>query len=283
MYLIIGANGQLGSELRDILGDRARYADIPEIDITDSAGIREFILQAAPRYIINCAAYTAVDKAETDEDLARAINADGAENLALAAAEAGAVFIHVSTDYVFDGEGCRPYRTESPTSPQSVYGRTKLEGEQRALAVPSATVAIVRTAWLYSTHGNNFVKTMQRLGSERESLTVIADQVGSPTYAKDLAEALVAVAEGIKPGTKETYHYTNEGVASWYDFAEEIMSLSGITCRVCPIPTEEYPTPARRPSYSLLDKSKIKKEYGLEIRHWKAALRECLQKLEEQK
>lgn len=276
MYLITGANGQLGQELKIQLGNQATCADIADVDITNREATLKFIKAISPRFIINCAAYTAVDKAESEEEKAFAVNATGPENLSLAAAECGASLLHVSTDYVFDGTAHRPYSPNDATNPQNAYGRTKLAGEQKAMAVSGATVAVVRTAWLYSEYGNNFVKTMMKLGGERPSLNVIADQIGTPTNAKDLAAALIAMAPHLEKGSREIYHFTNEGVASWYDFATAIMELSGISCQVNPIPSEQYPTPAKRPFYSVLDKAKIKNAFNLTIRHWREALKQTI-------
>lgn len=271
MYLIIGANGQLGSELRLILGDEATYADIVEVDITDREKTIEFVKGVKPSFIINCAAYTAVDKAEQEEATAYRINAEGPGNLALAALETGAKLLHVSTDYVFDGTACEPYAETAPTNPACAYGRTKLAGEQLAMAT-GATVAVVRTAWLYSRFGYNFVKTMQRLGAERDSLNVVFDQVGTPTNAADLARCLVDMAPMMKDGSREVYHFSNEGVTSWFDFAVEVMRLSGLSCCVCPIRSSLFPTPAKRPAYSVLDKGKIKEHFGVDIPHWRESL-----------
>lgn len=271
MYLIIGSKGQLGSELELILGDKAHYADIEQLDITREQEVLDYITGAQPGYIINCAAYTAVDKAEEDEETAYRINAVGVKNLAKATSVIGAKLIHVSTDYVFDGTACSPYVETDATKPASAYGRTKLAGEQLALQ-SGGTVAIVRTSWLYSRFGNNFVKTMQRLGDEREALNVVFDQVGTPTNAADLAAALVKMAHMIKEGSKEVYHYSNEGVTSWYDFAVEIMKMSRLSCSVSPIRSSFYPTPATRPSYSVLDKGKIKLAFDLHIPHWRDSL-----------
>jgi dTDP-4-dehydrorhamnose reductase len=275
MYLITGSNGQLGQALHAILGDEGIYVDRADLDICDLAQVEGFLEKHQPKFLINCAAYTAVDRAEGDEEQARLVNAIGPENLAKACARFDIPLIHVSTDYVFDGTNHRPYNEDEPTNPQSVYGVTKLAGEQSVLR-EAKTVAIVRTAWLYSTTGNNFVKTMQRLGRERGSLNVVADQIGSPTYAPDLAQALLAVAQELTPGTKEVFHFTNEGVASWYDFAVAIMELSQIDCTVTPIPSSAYPTPAKRPFYSVLNKAKIKEFSGITIRHWREALVDCL-------
>lgn len=275
MYLITGSNGQLGQALHAILGDEGIYVDREDLDICDLAQVEGFLEKHQPKFLINCAAYTAVDRAEGDEEQARLVNAIGPENLAKACARFDIPLIHVSTDYVFDGTNYRPYNEDEPTNPQSVYGVTKLAGEH-AVMREAQTVAIVRTAWLYSKTGNNFVKTMQRLGKERGALNVVADQIGSPTYAPDLAQALLAVAQKLTPGTKEVFHFTNEGVASWYDFAVSIMELSQIDCTVTPIPSSAYPTPARRPFYSVLNKAKIKEFTGISIRHWRDALADCI-------
>lgn len=274
MFLVVGANGQLGNELRLILGDAAEYVDRELLDITDAGAVKNFVKLEKYSAVINCAAYTAVDKAESDAQLAEKINVDGPKNLA----ETGVPLIQVSTDYVFDGLGHRPYKEDDETHPQSVYGATKLAGEKAVLEKASGCF-VVRTAWLYSTFGNNFVKTMRRLGAERENLNVVFDQVGTPTYARDLAEAIVAMLPKLKAGAKEIYHFSNEGVCSWYDFAIEIMRLSGLGCRVKPIESKDYPTPAKRPFYSVLNKGKVKEDFGLEIKHWSESLKDCVEKL----
>ncbi len=274
MFLVVGANGQLGNELRLILGDAAEYVDRELLDITDAGAVKNFVKPEKYSAVINCAAYTAVDKAESDAQLAEKINVDGPKNLA----ETGVPLIQVSTDYVFDGLGHRPYKEDDETHPQSVYGATKLAGEKAVLEKASGCF-VVRTAWLYSTFGNNFVKTMRRLGAERENLNVVFDQVGTPTYARDLAEAIVAMLPKLKAGAKEIYHFSNEGVCSWYDFAIEIMRLSGLGCRVKPIESKDYPTPAKRPFYSVLNKGKVKEDFGLEIKHWSESLKDCVEKL----
>ncbi len=274
MFLVTGANGQLGNELRLLLGERAIYTDRGELDITNAGQVREFAAGNGIDLIINCAAYTAVDKAEGDEEKAYAINALGAANLA----QAGVPLIHVSTDYVFDGGACRPYTEEDKPAPETVYGRTKLAGEK--LVMENAdTALIIRTAWLYSSFGGNFVKTMLRLGKEKDVLNVVFDQTGTPTYARDLAEAIVKIIPQIKPGMKEIYHFSNEGVCSWYDFAVEIMQTAELPCKVRPIESKDYPTPATRPFYSVLNKGKIKEAFGLEINHWKKSLNDCLKKI----
>ena len=273
MFLVTGANGQLGNELRLLLGDKAVYVDKEELDITDSEAVKNFISGKNFSTIINCAAYTAVDKAENDEKIAQLINVDGPRNLAATQIP----LIHISTDYVFNGHNFRPYTEDDIPSPQSVYGKTKLAGEQAVLQTAD-TAIIIRTAWLYSNFGNNFVKTMQRLGSERSELKVVFDQVGTPTYAADLAAAIVEIIPQIKTGSKDIFHFSNEGVCSWYDFAVEIINLSKLSCKVLPIESKDYPTPAKRPFYSVLNKNKIKQTFNININHWKESLQKCLQK-----
>ncbi|MBR1652823.1 MAG: dTDP-4-dehydrorhamnose reductase [Alloprevotella sp.] len=280
--LVTGANGQLGSELRRLAPEHKKHAfvftDVEELDITDAEAVNRCIAANDIELLINCAAFTAVDKAEGEAAFCDLLNHQAPRLLAEAMAEAGGSMIHVSTDYVFDGTAHVPYREDAPTCPNSVYGRTKLLGETAVRkACPDSVV--VRTAWLYSSFGNNFVKTMLRLGRERTNLSVVADQIGTPTYARDLAAALLAIVEhGLVPGI---YHYTNEGVTSWYDFTREIHRQAGITtCNVKPIHTEEYPAPAPRPHFSVLDKTKIKETYGISIPWWPDSLHECLQELE---
>lgn len=264
--LVTGANGQLGTELQKLLPNTI-FADVDVLDITDADAVKRFVADNQIDTIVNCAAYTAVDKAEDDIELAQKINEDGPRNLALS----GAKVIHISTDYVFDGTNHKPYLPEDKTNPVSVYGKTKRAGELAVL--DNAKVAVViRTAWLYSAHGNNFVKTMRRLGAERESLNVVTDQIGSPTFAGDLAQAIVTILPQMNETNKGIYHYTNEGVCSWYDFATEIMNLSGLACKVNPIPSSAYPTKATRPFYSVLSKEKIKNVFNIEIPHWKKSL-----------
>jgi dTDP-4-dehydrorhamnose reductase len=273
MYLITGSKGQLGTELSKLLPD-AICADIDILDITDENAVKNFVRDNNIDVIINCAAYTAVDKAETDIEMATKINVDGPRNLA----KSGAKVIHISTDYVFDGTGHRPYNPDEKTNPVSVYGKTKRAGEVAVLE--NADVAVViRTAWLYSPYGNNFVKTMRRLGAEKDSLNVVADQIGTPTYAADLADAIVKIIPQITSENSGVYHFTNEGVCSWYDFANEIMELSNLECVVNPIKSSQYPTPAARPFYSVLDKDKIKQVFGINIKHWKDGLKRCISEL----
>ncbi len=271
MFLVVGCNGQLGTELKTLLGGQAEYVDREDLDITDEAAVKAFFENKTYEFVINCAAYTAVDLAEDNAETARKVNEDGVRNLA----RYGKRIIHISTDYVFDGTGHKPYEPEDKTNPVSVYGITKRNGEQAALK-EADTAVVIRTAWLYSPYGNNFVKTMRRLGAERESLNVVCDQIGTPTYAADLAQAIVEILPKIKSGTKEIYHMTDEGVCSWYDFACEIMALSGLKCRVCPIPSSAYPTKAKRPFYSVLSKEKIKRDFKITIPHWKESLVKCL-------
>ena len=279
--LITGANGQLGNEMRVLSAEYPEYAyfftDVAELDICDEQAVMEFVQANDIHVIVNCAAYTAVDKAEENVELCTKLNADAVGYLAKAAEAWGAEFIQISTDYVFDGTAHVPYRESASTCPNSVYGHTKLAGEQNALTLCSRSM-VIRTAWLYSTFGNNFVKTMIRLGHERDSLGVIFDQVGTPTYARDLARAIfVAIRQGVVPGV---YHFSNEGVCSWYDFTKAIHRLAGIAdCKVKPLHTEEYPTLAKRPHYSVLDKTKIKKIYNTEVPYWEDSLKECIDAL----
>ena len=268
--LITGANGQLGTELAKLLPE-AVLTDVADLDITDFQAVQSFVQERQIKTIINAAAYTAVDKAEDEPLVAQKINVQGPENLA----KTGCKIIHISTDYVFDGTNHQPYRPEDKTNPVSVYGKTKVEGENAVLK-NAPTAAIIRTAWLYSPYGNNFVKTMRRLGAERDTLNVVADQIGTPTYAADLAKAIKQILPQLNEQTKGIYHFTNEGVCSWYDFAVEIMRLSKLSCKVLPITSAEYPTKAQRPFYSVLDKNKIKKTFHLEIPHWKESLEQCL-------
>ena len=271
MFLVTGCNGQLGTALQSILRDKAVYIDRTELDLTDEVAVKTYLSQNSFDFIINCAAYTATDRAESDGENAYKVNALAPLYLA----KYGKRIIHVSTDYVFDGTNHKPYIEEDKTNPLSVYGKTKRQGEINVLE-NADTAIIIRTAWLYSPHGGNFVKTMRKLGAEKETLNVVADQIGSPTNAYDLAEAIVCALPQIKNGEKEIYHYTNEGVCSWYDFAHEIMNQSKLSCRVYPIESTDYPTPAKRPYYSVLNKNKIKKRFNLEIPHWKEGLRKCL-------
>ena len=279
--LVTGANGQLGNEVRLQAAlypeDTYFFTDVAELDICNRDAVMQYVKRNAIDLIINCAAFTAVDKAEEEIALCEKLNTEAVEYLAEAAEANGASLIQISTDYVFNGKSFLPYKETDEPCPNSVYGRSKLAGEKKALQSCSQTL-IIRTAWLYSTFGNNFVKTMIRLGKERESLGVIFDQIGTPTYARDLAKAIFAAFhQGIVPGI---YHFSNEGVCSWYDFTKAIHRMSGITtCKVAPLHTDEYPTKAARPAYSVLDKTKIKQTYGLEIPHWEDSLKDCLEQL----
>lgn len=276
--LITGANGQLGNEMRLLSASKSQYrfffTDIQELDICDQQAIITYVTNNEIDVIVNCAAYTAVDNAEDNAELCHKLNALAPSYLAKAAQSRGAAMVQISTDYVFNGTNYIPYTEEMPTCPASVYGSTKLEGENNVLANCNQSM-IIRTAWLYSTFGNNFVKTMIRLGSERDNLGVIFDQVGTPTYARDLAKAIYAAIEkGIVRGT---YHFSNEGVCSWYDFTLAIHRLAGITtCKVKPLHTADYPAKAARPHYSVLDKTKIKNTFDIEIPHWEVSLQECI-------
>ena len=274
MYLITGCKGQLGTELSRLLPN-AICADVDVLDITDENAVQNFVRDNNIDVIINCAAYTAVDKAESDIELATKINVDGPRNLA----KTGAKIIHISTDYVFDGTGHMPYTTDEKTNPVSVYGKTKRAGEIAVLENNSVAV-VIRTAWLYSPYGNNFVKTMRRLGGEKTEINVVADQIGTPTYAADLADAIVKIIPQMNIENSGIYHFTNEGVCSWYDFANEIIGLSNLNCVVNPIKSSQYPTPAARPFYSVLDKEKIKSVFGINIKHWKDGLKRCIYELE---
>ena len=281
--LVTGCNGQLGNEMQLLSAGHPDFnyffTDVKELDITDENAVKAFIEANSIDCVVNCAAYTAVDKAEADEARADVLNHVAPGYLARAVHARGGQMVHVSTDYVFDGTAHVPYREDAPTCPATAYGRTKLAGEE-AVKQECPESAIIRTAWLYSTFGNNFVKTMLRLGREKESLGVIFDQIGTPTYARDLAAAIFAVLEqGIVPGI---YHFSNEGVISWYDFTKAIHRIAGIDgCKVRPLHTEEYPAPAARPHYSVLDKTKIKETYHIEIPYWEDWLEECIQKLEQ--
>lgn len=280
--LVTGSKGQLGSELQKIgftLLDDVFYTDMPELDITDEQAVRNFVREKEIDTIVNCAAYTAVEKAEEEQEKAAFINTAAVANLAKIAAAEDCLLIHISTDYVFDGGATVPYTEKDRPCPQSIYGKTKWEGE-RAIQKSGCLAIILRTAWLYSAGGNNFVKTILRLASEKGEVSVVADQIGTPTYAADLAKVIVKiVADKELENTVEIYHYTNEGECSWYEFAREIIAQSGIECQVHPLTTAQYPTKAKRPAYSVMDKMKIKRKYGIEIPLWQEALGRCLKAL----
>lgn len=279
--LITGCNGQLGNEIQKLEKVNPQHTffntDVAELDITNQLAIDQFIQENKIDGIINCAAYTAVDKAESNKLLCTALNAEAPAYLAMSIEKRGGWLVQVSTDYVFDGTKHTPYVETDTPCPDSVYGSTKLAGEIAVQKLCKKTM-IIRTAWLYSTFGNNFVKTMIRLGKEKSELGVIFDQIGTPTYARDLAVAIMtAVNKGIVPGT---YHFSNEGVISWYDFTKAIHRIAGINgCHVKPLHTAEYPTPANRPHYSVLDKTKIKETFGIEVPYWEESLQECITEL----
>ena len=280
--LVTGANGQLGSEMRRLGAASPNeyiFTDVAELDITDGAAVSRFVKENNVNVIVNCAAYTAVDRAEDDEATAELINSTAVRNLAQAAKEVDAVLFHVSTDYVFGAEGNTPRTEEMPTNPLGVYGRTKLRGEQ-AIAEVGAKAIIIRTAWLYSEYGNNFLKTMLRLTKEKETLSVVFDQVGTPTYAGDLAMTIFSIIEGdYYNGNEGIYHFSNEGVCSWYDFAREIATAMGHTCQINPCHSSEFPSKVTRPPYSVLDKTKIKKTFGVDIPHWRESMIYCLKRI----
>jgi dTDP-4-dehydrorhamnose reductase len=283
--LITGANGQLGSELRKLSANDCSvqyvFTDYQELDITDSNAVKAFFAEQKPDFLINCAAYTAVDNAESDYEKALKLNANAVANLVEACKIYDTVLLHISTDYVFDGKNPKPYLENDITNPLSAYGKTKLYGEQNALLYSKSI--IIRTSWLYSSFGNNFVKTMLRLGSQREKLKVVADQIGSPTYAEDLASAILKIVETINKNAAQAkfgiYQFSNNGQCSWCDFAKEIMQVGGKNCAIEPISTSEYPTPAHRPQFSLLSKEKIKTDYHVSVPDWKTSLRKCLNEL----
>ena len=281
--LVFGASGQLGQCLAHVAQERNTtdllFLAEDQANILNTIGLAVLFAEHRPAYVINCAAYTAVDKAEDELDLARRINRDGVENLARLCGEHGSVLIQISTDFVFAGTGNQPLLETDATAPGSVYGRTKLEGEQ-VIAVHTERFFILRTSWLYSEFAGNFVKTMLRLGGERDELRVIWDQVGTPTYAIDLAGCILQIIESQSPAFG-LYHYSNEGLTSWYDFTAAIFELSGTPARVLPIRSSEYPTKATRPAFSVLDKTKVKTQLGVVIPHWRTSLQACLQRLAE--
>lgn len=306
MILVTGANGQLGRclidllpqeqvKLTDVVIDTKLSRTVDILDITDFEAVKAYVRDYNISCVVNCAAYTAVDKAEDEVELVTKINVDGPKNLALSGVN---TVIHVSTDYVFDGTAHKPLTPYDKANPISVYGKTKLEGEQQLLTNVKGNAIVIRTAWLYSIYGNNFVKTMQKLGTERSEINVVVDQVGTPTLANDLAEVIVIILNKLQANKtqvsnnvqsnsqinsqsltnfiKEVYHFSNEGVCSWYDFAVAIMKGTNLSCKVNPIPTSAYPTRANRPLYSVLDKTKIKEHFGIKIPHWQESLEKCL-------
>ena len=284
--LITGSNGQLGSEIKGLATNYEEidfiFKDLPELDICNFKVLQAFIIDNNINIVINRAAYTAVDRAEEDSEIAEKVNSNGVLNLVNALKTLNVKLIHISTDYVFDGNHFLPYRESDSVSPIGVYGKTKRAGE---LAVMNSTIdaIVIRTSWLYSAYGNNFVKTMLRLGKEKVNLGVVSDQVGTPTYARDLAktclEIIISVNSTKISNNGNLYHYSNEGVASWYDFAISIMELGGLNCKVNPIETKDYSTLAKRPQYSVLNKSKIKTDFKIEIPYWRDSLKDCIEKI----
>jgi len=288
--LVTGANGQLGQELLSWATHFPQFEmlglDRAQLDITQQAEVDEYFSQNDIQFCINCAAYTAVDKAESETSLAQAINIEGVRHLVLACQRQNIPLIHLSTDYVYHGLSPYPIKEDAPTAPQGVYAKTKLEGEQVALALHQPCM-VIRTSWVYSAFGHNFVKTMLRLGRSREQLNVVFDQIGTPTYARHLAQAILQIIDRIHSKQIQAedihgiFHYSNEGVCSWYDFAISIFQQTGIHCQVYPIESKDYPTPAQRPPFSVLNKEKLKHQFGLSIPHWSIGLQECLEALEE--
>ena len=284
--LITGSNGQLGSEIRELASDyenlKCVFNDLPELDICDAEVLNTFIIDQHINAVINCAGYTAVDKAEEDPEIAEQVNAKGVLNLVNALKKVDGKLIHISTDYVFDGNHSQPYKESDLVSPVGVYGETKRAGE---LAVLNSSIdaIVIRTSWLYSGYGNNFLKTMLRLGNEKKSIKVVFDQKGTPTFANNLAKTCLDIlsdASSTKISKKGSlYHYSDEGVTSWYNFATAIMEIGNIDCKVIPIETKDFPTQARRPLYSVLDKSKIKSDFKVTIPHWRDSLANCIKKI----
>ena len=284
--LVTGSNGQLGSEIKELSASydyNFFFTTKEDLDITSEDKILNFIKNNNINTIINCAAYTAVDMAESEQESADLVNRKAIKKLAKISKEKNVKLVHISTDYVFDGKNFKPYCEEFQTNPNSVYGQTKLDGELEMLKINPYNSIIIRTSWVYSSYGNNFVKTMLKLGKDRDELGVIFDQVGTPTYARDLAKTILDILPNVSNKKVEIYNYSNEGVLSWYDFAKEIMRMAKLNCKINPIETFQYPTPALRPHYSLLNKLKIKKDFNITIPYWKDSLDECLKKLGERK
>jgi len=285
VILITGAKGQLGNELRIVSGKYFGYdfifTDIHELDITDPVKTKEFIETKKPGWIVNCAAYNLVDKAEGDVQNALLINSTAVRNIASVIKDSTCRFIHVSTDYVFEGNSNVPYTESSPANPLSAYGRSKLEGEKAALTHHATMV--IRTSWLYSSFGNNFVKTIIKLAGQNDTIRIVSDQIGTPTYAADLAETIMYIIAGVNRNqlafNSGIYHYSNEGTCSWYDFASAIVEEAGLKCNVVPIMTSEYPTAAKRPVYSVMSKAKIKENYNVVIPHWRTSLQRCIKEI----
>ncbi len=285
--LITGSKGQLGSEFRTLAerypAHRFDFTDVEELDLTDFNAVRQYIQDHHFDYCVNCAGYTAVDQAEDEPEKAFLLNADAVGHLAKVCSQNGARLIHISTDYVFDGNASKPYKEHDSVSPQSVYGSSKLKGEQ-LVAENTKDAIIIRTSWLCSRYGKNFVKTIMKLAAEKAELNVVNDQWGSPTFTEDLASAIMSIIDsGYALKVNEIYHYSSEGETNWYLFAKEIVTLSGLTCRIHPVPTTAYPTKAKRPAYSVLDKSKIKRDFGLAIPDWKTSLKKLVNQLKDKR
>lgn len=289
--LVTGANGQLGKELKELassyphpiaIGFEFIFLSRVDLPIHHFEMVRNYFKIYKPDYFINCAAYTAVDRAEQEKDLAMQVNAEAVGVLAAVCKENNCRFIHISTDYVFDGNASTPYKEDSPTNPQSVYGYSKLEGERQVMQLNPDSI-IIRTSWVYSEFGKNFVKTMMKLMNEKTEIGVVSDQVGSPTYAADLAEVILQIIKDCGSGTPDwhpgIYHFSNEGIISWYDFAIAIKEITGSNCKVNPIPTSAYPTQAKRPAYSVLDTTKIQNSFGINLKKWKDSLAICIEKI----
>ncbi len=289
IILVTGSKGQVGQELQMLATSFPNFnyifVDVDELDITNPSAVTSFSKENRFDYCINCAAFTAVDKAESDPNLAWKINAQGVKHLAAACAKQNAWLLQISTDYVYHTAQNVPYKETDITNPQGIYAKTKLEGDKLALETNPNHTAVIRTSWVYSSFGQNFVKTMLKLGAEKPELRVIYDQIGTPTYARDLANAMLQMLEKIESKAVEKeklsgiYHYSNDGVTSWYDFAVAIFEMRDMEVKVVPIETKDYPTPAKRPHFSLLSKAKIKSTFGLDIPHWQVALKACLDRL----
>lgn len=278
MILVTGSNGQLGSELKELLNEsQAFFASRETCDISSPEQLEKIILEQKITTIINCAAYTAVDLAEKENDKALLINETGVMNLASAAKKHSLKLVHVSTDYVFDGTRSSPLNESDAVSAIGNYGRSKLAGEIAMMKI-APTGIVIRTSWLYSSYGNNFVKTILKYASIKESMNIVYDQVGTPTYARDLAKAIVEIIPQIDNNSCEIYHYSNEGAVSWYDFAQAICEIRKIPCKLFPIESFQYPTPVKRPAYSVLNKRKIKEKFNISIPYWKDSLKQCLEK-----
>ncbi|KLE01519.1 dTDP-4-dehydrorhamnose reductase [Aliarcobacter butzleri] len=284
--LVTGSKGQLGSEIKGLSSNYSYnffFTDRLNIDITNKDNIKDFCQTNNINVIINCAAYTAVDKAESDIENADLVNRKAVKKLAIVSSELNIKLIHISTDYVFDGRNFKPYKEEFQVNPQGVYGKTKLEGELELININPKNSLIIRTSWVYSYYGNNFVKTMLRLGKEKDSLGVVFDQIGTPTYALHLAKIILDIIPQIENEKVEIVNFSNEGVVSWYDFAKEIMKMAKLSCKINPIESSQYPTPAVRPHFSVLNKAKIKAMFSVEIPYWKDGLDDCLKRLDERK